>query len=578
MKNFWGRLSAAAFALLLLLTAGTLCFADEDSTGQQPAQKGNGAAESQRLMIREPGTYTLTGSMKGTVYVDPGKGDVKLILDNADIEGITEPAIMAVSGDSLTVELTECSYNRVADTGSNTEDAAILSRVDTTFRGCGCLQTEGNKRFGIRTEDADLTFACGKYLFLSKETGLFMDGKKAGTLHLTGGCVFVNSEKDPAVAAESVEKTAGMLEETEKTDVRKIECCREGDCLGCCCGKKCRKSAAEEDDDDEDEECDCRESTVDHPGPIVKGTVSNAASELEEGENPVTIVFGEDKQQVSVSEPGTYHISGTCGNGSITVMKDTKGVVLILGDLDLTNQSGAALKIGNSAVVKIIISGNVSLTEAASADGNESADKAVIKGEAGSEICITGDGTLTIDGKTGDGINMGEDASLVIDGTMDMTIQAADDGIRSEQDIAITDGNVAVEAGVHGIYADGVVTIGEENGNGPDVQISGSTDGIQGTVVNIESGTVTVDAAEDGIEAEKMADDTEVSVNMTGGTVQIQSGDKGIDSDGNINLIGGTAVIDSKGDDGSCNCIDADGDLYIADEYALDCGCEKETD
>ena len=62
---------------------------------------------------------------------------------------------------------------------------------------------------------------------------------------------------------------------------------------------------------------------------------------------------------------------------------------------------------------------------------------------------------------------------------------------------------------------------------------------------------------------------------MTGGSVTIEAGDKGIDSDGNVTLIDGTAVIEAKGDDGSCNCVDADADLYIADSFSLDCGCEE---
>lgn len=582
IKGFVGKIFAAACALLILSMSGALCVV-ADTVPDGAAQDGNGEKEAQRLMIREPGTYTLTGSMKGTVYVDPGKGDVKLILDNADIEGVSEPAIMAVSGDSLTIEMKERSYNRLADTGNNVEDAAVLSLVDTTFRGCGCLQTEGNKRFGIRTEEADLTFARGKYLFVSKETGIVMDGQNAGTLYLTGGCVFVNAGKDPSVKAEFVKKTAGMLEETKKTDVRKIDCCWEGDCKGCCCSssRKCRKPVADEEDDDDDK-CDCRESDVDHPGPIVKGTVSNEAVALEKSDDPVTIVFGEEKQQVTVSEPGTYHISGTCGNGSITVMKDIRGAVLVLENLNLTNQSGAALTIGSSAVVKIFVSGNVSLTEAIPADditptdGSDVTEPAVVKAEAGSEVCITGDGVLTVDGKTGDGIAMKGDATLVIDGTVDMNVQAASDGIRAEKDIAVLSGKVEIQAGDHGIHADHVVTIGEENGTGPDVQITESREGIEGAVVNIESGTVAIESEEDGIGAEEPADGTTASVNMTGGEVKIHSGENGIDSDGNVNLIDGKAEIDSKGEDGSCNCVDADGDLYISEEFTLDCGCEEE--
>ena len=581
IKCFTLRTVSAACAALLMLMSGAL-FVSADAVQQtadteQPVSSGE---DLPGMVIHEPGTYTLTGSMKGTVYVDPGEGDVTLILDNADIEGVSAPAIMAVSGDHLTIELTECSYNRVADTENNTEEAAIVSRVDTVFRGCGCLQAEGISRYGIRTENADLTFACGKYLLLSKDSGILMDGQNAGTLYLTGGCVFVNAGKEPPAAADSVVKTAGMLEKTAKTDVRRIDCCREGDCQGCCCDKKCRRTATvdDDDDDDDDEECDCRESSADHPGPLVKGIVSNAAVSLEEDEKPVTIVFEEGSRQVQVSESGTYHISGHCGNGSITVMKNTAGVVLILDDLDLTNLSGAALKIGSSAVVKVIIRGRVSLADAEQADDSEKTDSAVIKGDADSEICIAGDGTLTVNGRSGDGIAMEENSSLVIDGNMEINIKAAADGITTGQDAAVLNGRLTIEAGDQGIHADHIVTVGEENGDGPEIQITESYEGIEAAVVNIESGTVNINASADGIDTETAGDKKDASVNLTGGSVQIHSGENGIDSDGNINLISGKAVIDSKGEDGSCNCTDAEGDLYIADTFTLDCGCSSESE
>ena len=579
IKRSIGKISAAACCMLLLSLAGAVCASagtDGQADGEQ--QTGAGGKEAQRLVIQEPGTYTLTGSMKGTVYVDPGEGNVTLILDNADIEGVSEPAIMAVSGDSLTVELTDCSYNRVADTEENAEEAAILSCVDTVFRGCGCLQTEGNRRYGIRTEDADLTFSCGKYLFLSEDTGIILDGPDEGTLYLNGGCVFVNAGKEPHVAAEHIVKNAGMLEDTEKTDVRKIDCCREGDCRGCCCDKKCRRpvTVTDDDDDDDDDECDCRESEVDSPGPIAEGTVSNEAVSLEEDDQAVTIVFEGDEQHVDVTEPGTYRVTGSCADGSLTVVKDTKGVILILGDLDLTSLSGAALRVNSFAVVKIRIDGNVSLTNTKASDDAAASEGAAVIGEAGSEVCITGDGTLKIDGKTGDGIAMDEGSSLVIDGGLDMQIQAEADGIHSEHDTAILSGNVTVEAGNCGVHAGDILTIGEQDGNGPDLQVTGCREGIEADVINIKSGKVSLTASEDGIDAEKTDGTENVSVNMTGGELNIQAGQTGIDSDGNVNLIEGTAVIDSHSEDGTCQCIDEEGDLYIADDFTLDCGCEEE--
>lgn len=541
--------------------------------------------DSQRLLIEEAGTYTLTGSMKGTVYVDPGEGDVTLILDNADIEGISEPAIMAVSGSSLTIELAEGTCNHLTDTVENSEQAAILTRVNTIFRGCGCLQTEGSRKYGILAENADLTFACGKYLFLSEEAGIVLDGPEAGTLYLNGGCVFINAKTAPYIAAERIVKKAGMLEETKKTDVRAIDCCREGDCLGCCCSKKCARAAlVPVCVKCEKRKCECRTSATDHPGPITEGIVSNEAVSLQKDEEAVTIRFEKTGQHPEITEPGTYCITGTTGDGSITVAKNTKGVILVLKDLNLTSMTGAALTIGSSAVVKIIVEGSVHLADSAgktdtsaSGDSAPQAVTAVVQGDAGSEVCITGTGSLKIEGKSGDGIAMGQSSSLVVNGDVNMQIQAAGDGIRSENDVAILSGTQDIQAGNHGIRADHIVTVGQPDGSGPDLQISNSNEGIDADVINIKGGSVTIDAAADGIDAENRENGTEPSVNITGGSLDIHAGENGIDSNGNVNLISGTAVIDSKDECGACTCIDVDEDLYISEDFTLDCGCEDES-
>ena len=75
-------------------------------------------AQNGRLLIGEAGTYTLTGSMRGTVWVDPGQGGVTLILDNITIDGGESAGIAAVSGDSLTVILADGTVNSVQDGGS----------------------------------------------------------------------------------------------------------------------------------------------------------------------------------------------------------------------------------------------------------------------------------------------------------------------------------------------------------------------------------------------------------------------------------------------------------------------------
>ena len=136
------KLFACMMAVILVFSAmGTAVFAQTDL----PPDAQEGA-----LMITEPGSYVLQGKLTGCVCVDPGKGDVELILDGADIDGGKGPGIVALSGDHLTVTLPEGSVNRVVDGGPDDAfPAAIFSRVDTQFQGNGALYVTGNRADGV---------------------------------------------------------------------------------------------------------------------------------------------------------------------------------------------------------------------------------------------------------------------------------------------------------------------------------------------------------------------------------------------------------------------------------------------
>ena len=57
--------------------------------------------------------------------------------------------------------------------------------------------------------------------------------------------------------------------------------------------------------------------------------------------NAETIVMSDENNKVKITEAGTYVVTGTCADGSITVKKGVTGVVLILRDLDLASSDGA---------------------------------------------------------------------------------------------------------------------------------------------------------------------------------------------------------------------------------------------
>ena len=318
-------------------------------------------------------------------------------------------------------------------------------------------------------------------------------------------------------------------------------------------------------------------------GTIVSGTTTNSAASLTADEaNATTITMSDENNTVKLKEAGTYIVTGTCADGSITVTKGTTGVVLILRDLNLTSTTGATLSINKGAEGKVIVSGSVTLTDAENPDDENSADAdvadafdgAALKVKAGASAYLTGTGTLTLNGSAKNGVKVSanEDdgnGSLVIDGAT-VNITAANDGVNAEYDLAILSGSVTVSAGDDGIHADRVLTIGAE-GKSPSVTVSKSTEGIEATVVNLAGGTVKVTASEDGVNAANSVGTYAAlgySVNVTGADVTIGSRADGIDSNGNINLVSGSATISSANNGGDAG-LDCDGQLYVSDSFKL---------
>ena len=314
-------------------------------------------------------------------------------------------------------------------------------------------------------------------------------------------------------------------------------------------------------------------------GTIVTGTTTNSAASLTADEaNATTITMSDENSTVKIKEAGTYVVNGTCADGSITVTKGTTGVVLILQNLNLTSTSGATLSINKGAEVKVIVSGSVTLTDAedpALEDASDDFDGAAIKVKSGASAYLTGTGTLTINGSAKNGVKVSanEDdgsGSLVIDGAT-VNITAANDAINAEYDLAILSGKLTISAGDDAIHADRVLTIGAD-GKGPTITVKSCTEGLEATVVNLSGGTVSVTSGDDGVNAAN-SDGTYAalgySINVTGASVTVNAPRAdGFDSNGNINLISGSATISSASNGGDAG-IDYDGQLYVSDGFVL---------
>lgn len=316
------------------------------------------------------------------------------------------------------------------------------------------------------------------------------------------------------------------------------------------------------------------------PSEIVTSSVENAALSLTaDMENAIRIQMSDTDSKIKIDEPGTYVITGECADGSITVKKGTNGVVLVLDNLDLTSSEGAAISINKEAQVKMIVSGSVTLTDSENPADETSADTetadaydgAAIKAKAGTQVVLTGDGTLNIYGAAKNGIKAaGQDSSFVVDGeALTLNITAANDGINAGADLTLLSGTVNITANDDAIHADRILTVGDrDTASGPVLTVNG-TEGLEATVVNIFGGDVQLSVTDDGINGTQIDDSLTPSLNITGGTVTINSRTDGLDCNGNINLLGGVITIAGSASFGGEAGIDYDGAYYVADAVTL---------
>lgn len=323
---------------------------------------------------------------------------------------------------------------------------------------------------------------------------------------------------------------------------------------------------------------------AEEPTEIIASDVVNSAAELEANtENAQTITMDEENNRVTIDTAGTYVITGSCSDGNIKVKKETTGVVLILQDLDLTSTTGAAISCNKGSEVQIVIQGDVTLTDAENPEDEDSADTetadafdgAALKVKAGASVYLTGDGNLTIDAsackngiKTSDADSDYDAAVLTIGGELSIDITAANDAINAGYDLVIESGTLTVSAGDDAIHADRILQLGSE-GEGPVITIEKSAEALEATVVNIFGGDVTINANDDAINAANKegtySSELTYSINITGGTVNVNSRGDGLDSNGNINITGGFTTISSANNGGEAG-IDYMGSCYVAED------------
>ena len=293
-----------------------------------------------------------------------------------------------------------------------------------------------------------------------------------------------------------------------------------------------------------------------------------------------------DGTALTIEAAGTYIVSGSCQNGSITVKKGVTGVTLVLSGLTLTAGGTAAIACNKSSGVTIVAQDGttniLSDTETNNDDSypdNANAENAVIKCKDGSQVTLCGSGSLTVNANGKNGIKSGattdeEGEAWLVIRDLTLTISApVNDAINAEASLTILSGDLTIDAGDDAVHSDYYLTVGAAGTDGPTITVNSCNEGLEAADLSIAGGNITIHAGDDCLNAAN-SDLTgyAFTLSISGGTLVMDttSGD-GIDSNGTLSISGGTVVVwtNSTADN---QPLDADGTLSISGGTVLAAG------
>lgn len=166
------------------------------------------------------------------------------------------------------------------------------------------------------------------------------------------------------------------------------------------------------------------------------------------------------------------------------------------------------------------------------------------KAGGGSSEKTTGDSTESYKGIKADGV------LTISGGTFD--IDTLDDAIHSNADVTVSGGTLDISTGDDGIHSGNNTVV-----SGGEINIAKCYEGLEGQTVTVSGGKVTLTSSDDGINAaggdnqgvgggfgpDSFSADSEAKITITGGEIHVNASGDGLDSNGDIEISGGTVYV-----------------------------------
>ena len=499
-------------------------------SGSTAQSNGSGVSiNNATVTISKEECYLISGELEdGQIIVDAGDSDkVQLVLDNASIHCSTGSAILVRNADKVKVTLAADSENELSDgteyqTDDDNPDAALFSKDDLVINGSGSLTVQGNYKHGIAGND-DLVITGGRLTVNSLSHAL----RGKDSVAILDGTFVLTSQKDGIQASNTEDSTKGWVQ----IDGGNFTIQSSGDGI----------------------QAETNLSIYDGSFTITSG--GGAVNGADHTEN----------RGGGFGRPGGNRPDSANGQTSPEMPSQPAEGGQTPSEMPSQPAEGGQTP---SEMPSQPAEGEQS------SSGNESDYSEFIFDPDDFDDTSTDDSDTTVSTK---GIKAGN-ALLIQQGTF--VIDSADDAIHSNYSVTIDGSSFQLSSGDDGIHAEAYLNI-----NGGTTTIAESYEGLEAAQIHISGGTTQVSSSDDGLNAtggssfelvdgllvlkDISSSDTEQTFGGRGGmfevedncditisggnlTVTTSNGD-GIDSNGSLNVSGGTVLVfgSSSGGEGA---------------------------